>query len=294
MRRPYAPATSPRQGRCPETVPGSVTNRDRLTCWCALLTLSGEHDDGQVGIPGVGDPVAFTDTAADLGAAHVREHDVEQQDVGSRGAEQVERLTAAACGENRMRSRGVQGGAPDASRPPTGDNGRMVSRFCMWCGGPLPDGGARYCPSCGRSTAPPPPAAYVRRMLALVIDWAILLAVVAPIWLAIANSDDPHPHDAADLVVLHILVYGSPFLYWALLSWLGRGRTPGRRLLGIRLVNKHGDRVAYWQTVGRAFLFVVLLALAVIPAIVDLLWPLLGRRGTSICDKVTSTVVTRA
>jgi uncharacterized RDD family membrane protein YckC len=130
-------------------------------------------------------------------------------------------------------------------------------------------------------------------MLALAVDWAILLAVVTPIWLAIAHSDDPNAHDAADIVVLHILMYVAPFLYWALLSRLGGGRTPGRRLLGVRLVSEHGDQVSYWRTVARTFLVVPLL-IVVIPAILDLLWPLLGRQGKSICDQATSTVVIRA
>jgi uncharacterized RDD family membrane protein YckC len=130
-------------------------------------------------------------------------------------------------------------------------------------------------------------------MLALAIDWTILLAVVTPIWLAIARDGDANARDGADFLVGNILMYVAPFLYWALLSRLGGGRTPGRWLLGIRLVNEHGDRVSYWRTAARAFLVVPMLVV-VIPALLDLLWPLLGRRGKSFCDKATSTVVTRA
>lgn len=48
--------------------------------------------------------------------------------------------------------------------------------------------------------------------------------------------------------------YALPFLvaYFGLLCWAGNGRTPGKRVTGIKVVSLVSDRVTLWQAVERA------------------------------------------
>ena len=170
-------------------------------------------------------------------------------------------------------------------------------RFCHRCGhelGALQE--VSFCPSCGASLAPlaaPLPASYARRIAALAIDWVVLGAFVSPIYAGIALGGGYRPSDAADLVVLNILIYVAPFTYWSLLPRIWGGRTIGRRLLGIRLVlARDGGPVRYWRAVGRAWL-VVPMAFLVVPLIVDLVFPLFGKHQ-SLAERATNTVVTRS
>jgi hypothetical protein len=65
-----------------------------------VLGLGRQHDDRQIGIPGIVDAVARADGAADLVAAHVREHDVEQDHVGAGATEQLDGLGAGGGGQD--------------------------------------------------------------------------------------------------------------------------------------------------------------------------------------------------
>jgi uncharacterized RDD family membrane protein YckC len=141
---------------------------------------------------------------------------------------------------------------------------------------------------------PPVPAGYVRRMTGLTIDWLLLGALVSPIALWLSSMNDPTADEGAFYVIANLLGYGSPFLYWALLTKIWRGQTVGRRLVGTRVARAgDGAQVTYWRALGRAMLILPMIAFAFIPVIIDLALPLFGRRHQSLCDRATDTVVTR-
>src|ERR1700757_1969858 len=115
-----------------------------------------------------------------------------------------------------------------------------TKHFCHRCGNPLPgDPPPTFCPACGVAVGDltaPAACGYPRRMAALIVDWLVLLAAVAPVWLWFSSMDDPTADEAGAYVVMDLLIWGGIAFYWALLPKLWQGRTVGRRLLGIRLV----------------------------------------------------------
>ena len=44
-------------------------------------------------------------------------------------------------------------------------------------------------------------------------------------------------------------------LYFALAAYFGKGRTPGKRLLGIRIASLAHDRLSWWQCVERSMAY---------------------------------------
>jgi uncharacterized RDD family membrane protein YckC len=167
--------------------------------------------------------------------------------------------------------------------------------FCERCGtGVAGLDGVRFCPGCGASLTPlhrPAPASYLRRMAGLTIDWLLLGALMVPVVWLVLSTGDPQADEAAGYIVGNILIYGAPFLYWALLPAVRGGRTVGRRIAGVRLVRAGDGRpVTYGRALGRAFLAVPM-ALFVIPIVVDLVLPLFGGHQ-SLCDRATDTIVT--
>lgn len=101
-----------------------------------------------------------------------------------------------------------------------------------------------------------PLAAFRSRAAAFVIDLMLILVVYLAINLPSALADrarnPAHP----------LLVHFDPFhglwgvvalvLYFGILTYIGNGRTPGKRLLGIRVVSAAHDRLSFWQCVERA------------------------------------------
>lgn len=80
------------------------------------------------------------------------------------------------------------------------------------------------------------------------IAWAVLRYLV--------GIADPHVHigvgegeHAAGHVVREILL---PVLYFGLLTWKGRGQTPGKRLLKIRVVSLVHRHLTLWHSIERA------------------------------------------
>jgi uncharacterized RDD family membrane protein YckC len=113
-----------------------------------------------------------------------------------------------------------------------------------------------------------------------------------PLWLWIDGSGGPDADEAAGLVVGNALLYVAPFVYWAPFTRWWDGQTIGRRVAGVRVVRaKDGTRAGYWTGVGRSML-VVLMALPLVPLVVDLVLPLFGQRR-SLADRATGTMVTR-
>jgi uncharacterized RDD family membrane protein YckC len=77
--------------------------------------------------------------------------------------------------------------------------------------------------------------------------------------------------------------------YTAVFALLWNGRTPGRRLLGIRLVDRSGLAPAPGRAVVRAALAVV----SFLPFLAGFWLALFDRRGQTLHDKLTQTFVVR-
>jgi uncharacterized RDD family membrane protein YckC len=67
------------------------------------------------------------------------------------------------------------------------------------------------------------------------------------------------------------------------LSWAATGRSVGKQLAGLRVVDRAGRRLSLWRSFARAVLYVLF------PA--GLLWVLASRRNASVQDLVVGTAV---
>ncbi|RUO88762.1 RDD family protein, partial [Corallococcus sp. AB018] len=147
------------------------------------------------------------------------------------------------------------------------------------------------------------PASLWRRLLSFTVDTAAISAVAAAyITLAssVAGVKGPQPGltglDAfvAWLRALHsvllpgvVLVLVLATVYCAVAAFLWNGRTLGRLLLGLRLVDTHGMA----PTPGRAIFRALLAGLSFVLFLGGFWMALFDRRGQTLHDKLTSTFV---
>ncbi|RKH51826.1 RDD family protein [Corallococcus aberystwythensis] len=147
------------------------------------------------------------------------------------------------------------------------------------------------------------PASLWRRLLSFTVDTAAISAVAAAyITLAssIAGVKGPQPGltglDAfvAWLRAMHtvllpgvVLVLVLATVYCAVAAFLWNGRTLGRLLLGLRLVDTHGMA----PTPGRAIFRALLAGLSFVLFLGGFWMALFDRRGQTLHDKLTSTFV---
>ncbi|HYO71748.1 MAG TPA: RDD family protein [Archangium sp.] len=147
------------------------------------------------------------------------------------------------------------------------------------------------------------PASLWRRLLALAID-AGAIAGVAALYLMLASSvagvQAPQTSlSGLDAIIVQIralqsvLLPGTALLlvlslvYCAVSAFLWNGRTLGRRLLGLRLVDTHGLAPAP----GRAIVRAMLASLSFGLFLAGFWMALFDRRGQTLHDKLTSTYV---
>jgi uncharacterized RDD family membrane protein YckC len=150
------------------------------------------------------------------------------------------------------------------------------------------------------------PALLWQRIAAFVVDAAVVLLVLA-LYLAaaaalISPKGAPGPQvtgfDAfiarvhqlhAVLIPCAVLGLLLAVVYAAVFAILWNGRTPGRRLLGIQLVDRSGLAPAPTRAIVRA----VLAVFSFIPFLAGFWLALFDRRGQTLHDKLTSTFVVR-
>jgi uncharacterized RDD family membrane protein YckC len=101
-----------------------------------------------------------------------------------------------------------------------------------------------------------PLASFTRRAMAIVLDFmfAFLLFIVVVIpggmladWLGFGNGDISLKFNFEDWYSLVVLV-----AYFALTTYWGRGQTPGKRMMGIRVVSLVHSRLSLWHSIERA------------------------------------------
>jgi len=130
-------------------------------------------------------------------------------------------------------------------------------------------------------------AAWWKRLVALVVDNALLYAVSALVAIQGTSSTT-----VSDLRLLTELVL--TFLYFGYLNGV-HGQTVGKRLLGIRVVDVDtGEPVGLARGLARYGVVALLSMALVVPEIIDGLWPLRDPRRQSWHDKVARTLVVNA
>ena len=102
-------------------------------------------------------------------------------------------------------------------------------------------------------------ASFPRRAAALAIDFLLagllFLALVVPAGMLLERLG---VMETEGDVTLHLNFFRNWYsivwlvLYFGLATWIGNGRTPGKRLTGIRVVSLVHDRMGFWQSLERA------------------------------------------
>lgn len=103
-----------------------------------------------------------------------------------------------------------------------------------------------------------PLATFRARALAFVVDGIVLLAVLVAVRAAPALIAGRGGAGTITFVfdVERAWDLLAVLAYFGLFTWLTGGRTPGKRLVGIRVVSLTHDRLTLWQSVERALGYV--------------------------------------
>jgi len=107
-------------------------------------------------------------------------------------------------------------------------------------------------------------AGFWRRVVALFADSIIVSIITTPvigilsaIALPMVIGTDPTQASPTKMFIVFGLIYGLSFAmiagYFVLLERSASGATLGKRLLGIRVVDKNGERITFLRSVGRFF-----------------------------------------
>lgn len=141
--------------------------------------------------------------------------------------------------------------------------------------------------------APPEAAAaysgWWRRVGAYLLD---TLIIVVPLVVLIIVAVALDVWALAAIGYLGTLVV--PFVYFTYFHGGATGQTPGKRAVGIRVVNDEtGEAIGYGRAFGR-YAITVVFSLIFIPLLLDYLWPLWDTKNQALHDKVVSSVVVRA
>jgi uncharacterized RDD family membrane protein YckC len=137
---------------------------------------------------------------------------------------------------------------------------RARKTYCPDCDAPLDpalaDEGEPRCPHCAATLLPVHVAGFIRRTAAGTIDFAVLLLTAGLLnagLLALVDADPLLGNTRGlatlfailDLDAARVLRYLAPFLvmtvFYLTLFWTITGRTPGGRLLGLRVVGPGGE-----------------------------------------------------
>ena len=157
-----------------------------------------------------------------------------------------------------------------------------------------PDHGSPPGRAAGDSLAGLPLAGWGRRASAYVLDWLLLIAVIAVISVWTFTTTDPVTDEpgGAQAVVFFVAVVFLPSVYqWLMVGkW---GQTLGKMALGVRVVRgEDAGRVGYARAAGRVASAWVL-GFFVLPLVLAYLWPLWDKSNQTLYDKMVNTIVVR-
>jgi uncharacterized RDD family membrane protein YckC len=146
------------------------------------------------------------------------------------------------------------------------------------------------------------PAGWRRRAVATCVDAVLVVALWFGVVALLAAID---PYAGTAMVIVYGFVIG-PITAWtaycSLALLLGRGRvgaqTPGKKMLGLAVVDRHGGtphlyHLVFRELVVKSLLFGYLGALLVFPFLLDVTWPVRGGDRPALHDLVARTRVIR-
>lgn len=179
---------------------------------------------------------------------------------------------------------------------------------CPACDSPLDPGICKearpVCPACGQPLVPVRVAGFWRRSVAALVDVLVLLLTAGPLFYGLVRAtDNPGPLrgglsldgalqflavEPVDIVLWLLPLLGMAALYFILFIALS-GRTPGQKLVGIRVINRAGGPPGPW----RAMLRLAGTALGLAPGGLGSLWMAFDREKRAFHDYLTGTYVVR-
>ena len=148
-------------------------------------------------------------------------------------------------------------------------------------------------------------ATFLQRVAAHVIDTVLLylpllglmvILVVLVFGVLVEEEDVEDVVRLLVIVALGSLVLFAGYAIWWLIA-LGRGQTPGKQLVGIRVVKDSGEPSGWGYTFLRELVIKALVggflsgATGGIYFVVDYLWPLFDRDSQALHDKMVGTLV---
>ena len=138
-------------------------------------------------------------------------------------------------------------------------------------------------------------AGFVSRLLAFGIDIAVIVVMLIALgWLVdtVTTLFPPvilNPDGLLQLAIASIVIVTTSAAYY-IFFWTLAGQTPGKMLLGVRIVSLDGSRPTFWQALRR-FVGYFLSALAIY---VGYFWVLIDNRRQGWHDKLAGTIVVYA
>jgi uncharacterized RDD family membrane protein YckC len=133
-----------------------------------------------------------------------------------------------------------------------------------------------------------------RRVAAYLLDTLVLvvpLIVIVIIALAAGNPEDEDDNSWAVIGIAYLLTLLLPFVYYTVMHGRASGQTLGKKWLGIAVKeDSAGGSIGYGRAFGR-YAIIFVLALFILPILLDYLWPLWDKKNQALHDKVVSSVV---
>jgi uncharacterized membrane protein SpoIIM required for sporulation/uncharacterized RDD family membrane protein YckC len=124
------------------------------------------------------------------------------------------------------------------------------------------------------------------RILAALVDWAILVVVLITVFIALSIARRISGWAAALILLIMFIVFVG---YFALFEGFNRGQTPGKRRVGVRVIRDTGHGIGFGEAAARALLLPADMGLGMIGLVMIGLDPKARRLG----DWVAGTVVVR-
>jgi uncharacterized RDD family membrane protein YckC len=136
-----------------------------------------------------------------------------------------------------------------------------------------------------------------RRVGAYLLDTLVLvvpLIVIVIFALAAGNPEDEDDSSWAVVGVAYLLTLVLPFLYYTVMHGRASGQTLGKKWLGIAVKeDAAGGSIGYGRAFGR-YAIIFVMALFVLPILLDYLWPLWDKKNQALHDKVVGSIVVKA
>lgn len=143
-------------------------------------------------------------------------------------------------------------------------------------------------------------AGFVSRFMAFVVDMlTVIISVSAAIWVVVAawslfqlsalagSLGVPEWPFQIDLRLVTAVLTTGFFAIYNLFFWATTGRTPGKALMGLRVVTTDGKRVSSLRALLRLIGYVV----SALPLFLGFLWSLIDDRRQGLHDKLADTCV---